>query len=304
MKRISALIRTMRPAQWSKNIVVLAPFIFAIGDRTQQLGLASMWKVLLAAVAFCLLSSSVYIFNDIRDREMDRSHPFKRYRPIPAGELPILTAVVFGLLLAVLSLTTFFRINTGAFIFAASYLAVQCIYIPLLKNVPLLDLLVISIGFVLRATTGAAAAGAAISPWLLLCAFWLALFLVLCKRRHEKTSLDHLRGATRPALAKYDIALLDQLIAVIAAVTIVSYALYTLWPDTVSKFGSRALVLTIPYVVFGIFRYMDLVYRHELGDRPEKVLLTDTPILLNVLLYGLTVVALLICIGPRFSFPF
>jgi len=304
MKRISILIRTMRPAQWSKNIVVLAPFVFAIGDRTQQLELASMWKVLLAAAAFCVLSSSVYIFNDIRDRPMDRSHPLKRHRPIAAGELPVPSAVMFGLLLALLSLIAFFRIDARAFVTASSYLALQCIYTVLLKNVPLIDLLVISIGFVLRAITGAAAAGAAISPWLLLCAFWLALFLVLCKRRHEKTSLEHLEGATRPALTKYDVTLLDQLIAVIAAVTIVSYALYTLWPDTVSKFGSRALVLTVPYVVFGIFRYLDLVYRHDLGDRPEKVLLTDMPILINVLLYGVTVVTLLICLGPRFSCPF
>jgi len=298
------LLRSLRPAQWTKNIVVLAPLIFALGDRTQHLQMTAFWNVLIAATAFCALSGAVYLFNDIRDREMDRRHPVKRLRPIASGRLPVPIAAAAGSLLAAAALGASYAVNTGVLAAALAYLAVQAAYTLLLKQIPLVDLLVISAGFVIRALTGAVASGAAISPWLLLCAFWLALFLVLCKRRHEKINLDHLEGATRPALLKYDVHLLDQLISVMAAVTIVSYSLYTLWPATVAKFGSRALVLTIPFVVFGIFRYLDLVYRHELGDRPEQVLLTDRPLLFDVLLYGVTVVVLLLCSGPRGWCPF
>jgi 4-hydroxybenzoate polyprenyltransferase len=171
----------------------------------------------------------------------------------------------------------------------AAYVMLQAVYSLGLKRVALLDIFVISAGFVLRAVAGALAIEIEISAWLLLCAFLLALFLALCKRRHEKVNLADLDGRQRRSLDHYDARLLDQLIAIISAATVVCYAIYTLAPDTVSKFGTNRLGLTIPFVIFGVFRYLDLVYRHDKGDRPEKILLTDIPILANLVLYGVAV---------------
>jgi len=170
------------------------------------------------------------------------------------------------------------------------YFILQIVYTAGLKKVALVDIFVIAAGFVLRALAGGVVLeGVVISPWLLLCTLLLALFLALCKRRHEKVILSDSGSDTRQSLEKYNQQLLDQLIAIVSAATIVSYSLYTLWPDTVEKFQTSKLGFTIPFVIFGIFRYLDLVYRHEKGDRPEHILLTDIPLLVDLLLYGLTV---------------
>jgi 4-hydroxybenzoate polyprenyltransferase len=185
-------------------------------------------------------------------------------------------------------------IGRELFAVVAGYLALQMVYTYGLKAVVFLDLFIIAAGFVLRALAGAVAIHVTISPWLLLCTLLLALFLALCKRRHEKVVLNDIEGQTRPSLRQYDERLPDQLIAIVGAATVVCYALYTLWPDTVAKFGTHRLGFTIPFVLFGIFRYLDLVYRHEEGGRPEQTLLTDPPLLVNIALYGATVVALLL----------
>jgi len=293
------LIAALRPAQWTKNAVVLAAFIFALGDRTQQVPLTNLWRVIAAAILFCTTSSGIYLINDVRDADLDRAHPIKRLRPVAAGLLPPATAVTFAVLLIAGSMAASLYVNRALTAVLAAYVLLQILYIFAMKNVALVDLLVIAFGFVLRATAGAVAVSVGISPWLLLCTFWLALFLAVCKRRHEKIELNHLPGATRPALEKYDPRLLDQLIAVISAVTVVSYSLYTLWPDTVAKFGTHLLGLTIPFVVFGIFRYLDLVYRHAKGDRPERILLSDGPILVNLFLYGLSILAIVMFLRFR-----
>jgi 4-hydroxybenzoate polyprenyltransferase len=173
----------------------------------------------------------------------------------------------------------------------AAYAAIQLTYTFWLKRVALVDIMVIAAGFVLRAVAGAVAIGLLISPWLLICTFLLALFLAICKRRHERILMDDADGeaTTRESLGEYDQKLLDQLIAIVSSATIVSYAIYTLWPSTVEKFGTPMLALTIPFVVFGMFRYLDLVYRHEKGDRPEKILLSDAPLLIDIALYGAAV---------------
>jgi 4-hydroxybenzoate polyprenyltransferase len=184
-----------------------------------------------------------------------------------------------------------FRLAGGFGETAAAYVLLQFVYSLWLKKAALVDVFVIATGFVLRAVGGGLAAGVAISPWLLLCTFLLALFLALCKRRHEKLLLDSGGPGHRASLEDYDAKGLDQLIAIVAAATIVSYAIYTLWPETVHKFGTARLSLTTPVVIFGIFRYLDLVYRKDGGGRPERLLLTDRPLLVSIALYGLTVLA-------------
>lgn len=286
------LVRALRPSQWTKNAVVLAAFFFALGDHNQTVTGMSLARALAAAAIFCVISSAIYIFNDIRDVEADRVHPAKRFRPIAAGRVPIPLAgfMSVGLLLgggiAAIRLSLPFAVIVGC------YVLLQAAYTLLLKRVALLDTFVIALGFVLRAAAGGIALNVFISPWLLLCAFLLALFLALCKRRHEKITLDTDAEAHRPSLEQYNRHLLDQLIAAVSAAAIVCYSIYTLWPDTIDKFGTPLLSLTIPFVMFGIFRYLDLVYRHDGGGRPEKLLLSDVPLLVDLALYGLCVLAI------------
>lgn len=294
MKPLPPMARALRPKQWTKNAVVLAAFIFALGDRSQAVGAAHLLMSVGAVLLFCAVSSGIYLLNDIRDRALDRAHPTKRFRPIAAGELTPRTAVrtAIGLLAGglLLSLPLSARL-TGVL---ALYILLQLAYNAWLKNVELVDLFVIAGGFVLRALAGAVTIDVHISPWLLLCTLLLALFLALCKRRHEKVVLNDTAAKSRPALMRYNERLLDTLIAMIGAATLICYALYTLWPDTIRKFGTARLGLTIPFVIFGLFRYLDLAYRHDKGDRPEQILLTDAPLLINLFLYGIVVFAVLL----------
>lgn len=289
-----ALWRSLRPAQWTKNGVVLAPFIFAFGDRALTLDWPALGVVLLAALSFCLLASAIYLFNDVRDQAEDRMHPVKKLRPIAAGDLSPRIALGTGALLAVVALGVALAVTPVLAGVLAGYAAMQVVYTLGLKRVALVDVFVIAAGFVLRALAGAVAIAVPISPWLLLCTLLLALFLALCKRRHERVVLNRSAESSRASMRTYDAALLDQLISMVGAATVVCYALYTLWPDTVEKFGTHALGFTIPFVLFGLFRYLDLVYRHEQGGQPERLLLTDKPLLANLGLYGLTVVLVLL----------
>lgn len=291
---VCALWQSLRPAQWTKNGVVLAPFIFAFGDRTLAIGWPALGAVLLAALSFCLLASAIYLFNDVRDRVEDRMHPVKKLRPIAAGDLSRRIALGTGALLAIVAFNVAWAVTPALAGVLAGYAAMQVVYTLGLKRVALVDVFVISAGFVLRALAGAVAIAVPISPWLLLCTLLLALFLALCKRRHERVVLNTSAESTRASMRAYNAALLDQLISMVGAATVVCYALYTLWPDTVEKFGTHALGFTIPFVLFGLFRYLDLVYRHEQGGQPERLLLTDKPLLADLGLYGLTVVLVLL----------
>jgi len=286
------ILRMLRPNQWTKNAVVFAAFFFAFWDRSQNLRfLTGLAAVLPAALLFCLVSSGIYIFNDIIDAAADRLHPTKRFRPIAAGRVAVPTAARLSAVLIIGGLSVGWVFNPSFALTAGSYVALQLLYTLFLKRVALIDVLIIAAGFVLRAVAGAVVLGVQISPWLLLCAFLLALFLALCKRRHEKI-ITNSGPDVRESLAKYDERLLDQLIAIISSATIVCYSIYTLSPSTIEKFKTARLGLTIPFVMFGIFRYLDLVYRHEKGDRPEKILLTDIPILVNLALYVLSAAAI------------
>ena len=286
------LARLLRVKQWTKNAVVFAAFVFALGDRNQNLAAWELWKVCLAALAFSLVSSAVYILNDLRDAPQDRLHPVKRHRPVAAGEVGTRAAIFTALGLLAAGLGGAWRLGTGLLAVVGIYLILQLAYTFGLKKLALVDVVVIALGFVLRALAGAVVIHVLISPWLLLCALLLALFLGLCKRRHEKENLSG--QGTRAALDGYDERLLDLLISMMGASSLVCYSIYTLWPETVAKFGTPWLGATIPFVVFGLFRYMDLVYRQEKGDRPEQILLTDLPLMADVALYGLTVLWILL----------
>ena len=294
--RLPPWLRAMRPNQWTKNLIVLAACGFALGDKQQQLGLHAIFDAAQAVVIFCLISSGIYLINDVRDVELDRVHPTKRFRPVAAGEMSGTVALVLAIVLLVAGLAWSAFIARQLLVIAGSYILMQFVYTLGLKRIALLDVFVIAGGFVLRALAGGAAVQVRLSPWLLLCTMLLALFLALCKRRHEKLMLgraEETNPVTRHSLAQYDERLLDQLIAIVSGATLVTYALYTLWPDTVHKFGTDRLVYTVPFVIFGLFRYLDLVYRHERGDRPEHLLLSDWPLLLDIALYALTAGALL-----------
>lgn len=292
MKTLFTLVRLLRVKQWTKNAVVFAAFVFALGDRNQDLAAWELWKVCLAALAFSLVSSTVYIFNDLRDAPQDRLHPIKKHRPIASGEVAPAPALGVAAILLAAGLGGAWRLDPWLLAVVGSYLVLQTFYTLGLKRIPLVDVVMISIGFVLRALAGAVVVHVPISPWLLLCAMLLALFLGLCKRRHEKVNLAG--TGTRESLDSYDERLLDLLIAMMGAAALVCYSIYTLWPETVAKFGTPWLGATIPFVIFGLFRYMDLVYRQDQGDRPEHILLTDGPLLADVALYGATVLGILL----------
>ena len=250
---------------------------------------------MLALVLFCMTSGAVYIMNDLHDAEEDRVHPEKRNRPIASGSLPGKLAVVecFLLLFTALGLSTL--LGSRFAICLAGYFLMQTLYTYVLKDKVLVDVFVIALGFVIRVLAGTLAAGVHASSWLLGCTFMAALFLILCKRYEEKISLGDAAGAHRKVLAKYDPAFLTHLITATSACTIICYALYTLAPATVEKFGTERLVVTVPFVVFGIFRYMYLVFSCGQGGRPEQTLTRDIPTIINMLLYAA------VCVGVMFT---
>ena len=263
----------LRPRQWLKNLLVFAGLVFA-----GKLGDAGRWLEAVAAFgAYCAVSSAAYLVNDLRDREDDRMHPVKRARPIARGELSPRRAVVLaaGLAAAALALAGVLGLVSVAFLLA--FAGLQAAYSFSLKHVVLLDVLVIGSLFVIRAAAGAAAVDVRISPWLLLCTALLALFLALAKRRGELVLVGAQHTPGRPVLEGYSLELVDQLVAIVAASTVIAYSLYTL-----TARDSKALLATVPFVIFGLFRYLLLVHRDDIGEEPEQVLLTDVPIMLAV----------------------
>ncbi len=287
MNRPQDILQALRPNQWTKNLVVFAAFFFALGDKNLTFPLSSFYQILLAFLFFCMVSSGIYIINDLRDLEADKVHPTKKYRALAAGRVSVPLSIGVALFLLVAGLVGALWTSRPFALIVGLYIGIQIIYTFWLKQIALIDVFIIALGFVLRAAGGGVAMPVPIpiSPWLLVCAFLLALFLALCKRRHEKLSLEGSAGAHRLSLDSYDTKLLDQLIAIVSATTIVSYAIYTLSPETAHKFGTSLLAITIPFVMFGIFRYLDLVYRKEGGGRPEKTLLTDIVLLVNIGLF-------------------
>lgn len=283
------IVTLLRPTQWVKNAFVLAPLVFAqrFFDAVEFAHAGT------AVFSFCCASSAAYVFNDIVDRHRDRLHPLKRDRPIAAGRVSARTAAFVGILslsLATLSATALSESFAGVI---GVFCLLQILYSTVLKNVVILDSVSIALGFVLRAAGGVVAVGAAMSPWLLVCTFLLALFLALGKRRHESTLLGDDAGAHRDVLGRYTLRLLDQFIAISAVSVMIIYALYCLSPEVAAKLGTEYLYATIPFVVFGVFRYLFLVYGREEGGSPTDVLLGDIPLQLGILGWITTVFVLL-----------
>jgi 4-hydroxybenzoate polyprenyltransferase len=279
------VLLSLRPAQWSKNLLVFAGLLF--GRRL--LDPAAVLDAGLAFVVFCGLSGAVYLVNDIADREADQRHPLKAQRPIASGALSVSTATAVALGLGVVCLAVSYVVGPAFSGVATAYLALQILYSFVLKDIVIIDVLTIAIGFVLRAVGGAVAVRVEISYWLLVCTILLALFIALAKRRHEIVLLSAGAASHRAILGEYSPYLLDQMIGVVTASTLISYVFYTISPETQAKFGTTWLGLTIPFPLYGIFRYLYLVHQREGGGSPADLLLTDRPLLACVALWALTV---------------
>ena len=275
------IFKTMRPRQWTKNLLVFAALIFS--QNLSNLPMVS--DATIAFIIFCLLSGSVYTLNDLLDVKQDRTHPKKSQRPLASGKLQPPIAIVSGIILVLLSLGNAFWLNTNFGFIALGYFILQIAYSTALKHIVILDVLAVSIGFVLRAIAGAEVINVPISSWLLVCTILLALFLSLGKRRHEIILLEDNAADHRKILFEYSPALLDQMISVVTASTVVAYALYTMSAETINKFQTDNLKFTIPFVLYGIFRYLYLIHQKSEGGSPEKILLNDRPLLINIILY-------------------
>jgi 4-hydroxybenzoate polyprenyltransferase len=274
----------LRPRQWTKNLLLFAGIIFAA-----KLGDVSRWGEAAAAfAAYCAASSASYLVNDVRDAPHDRLHPVKRSRPIARGELTPRLAEVLAALLIFCAVLLVAPLGIASILFLCTFFALQAAYTLTLKHVVLLDVMTIGGLFVVRAAAGAAAVEVRISPWLLLCTALLALFLALAKRRGELVLVGAEATPGRPVLEGYSLALVDQLVTVVAASTVISYCLYTF-----TARGSKAMMVTIPFVVFGVFRYLLLMHRRDLGEEPEEVLLRDAPILACIAGWAVTAAVIL-----------
>ncbi len=281
----------LRPRQWTKNLLLFAGVIFA-----RELGnTLCVRRAVLGALVFCFSSGVIYVFNDIADRELDRCHPRKKNRPIASGRLPVDQAVKLGGGLFVICLLAAWALGPMFLAGVSVFFLWNLLYTGWLKRVPILDVSGIGMSFVIRATAGVlvllpACPSVRISPWLLLCTFFLSLFLGFCKRRDEFLKVGDQRGLTRPVLRGYSEPVLNSMIGVSFALTLMMYGLYTVWPDTIAQFGTKNLVFTIPFVLAGMGRYLFLVYQEDLGGKPHEILLND--LFLQTLVVGWIIAAI------------
>jgi 4-hydroxybenzoate polyprenyltransferase len=278
-RALAAALAAMRPRQWTKNLLLFGGILFAA-----KIGDAVRWLEAIAAFGvYCAASSAAYLVNDVRDREADRAHPIKRCRPVARGEISVRAALVLAGSLFLAAVAVAILLGPPSLGLLAAFAALQAAYTLRLKHVVLIDVFGIAALFVIRAAAGAEAVDVPISPWLFLCTGLLALFLALGKRRGELVLVHAQETPGRRVLDGYTLPVIDQFVSIIAAATIVAYALYTF-----TARDSHALMITIPYVVFGIFRYVLLLNRQEIGEEPDQVLVTDLPILGCVAAWALT----------------
>lgn len=274
------LFKELRPKQWTKNLVIFAAWLFSY----KKLSWSMLYQTLLGFFLFCLISGSVYILNDFLDREKDRNHPDKKYRPIASRELNPYIALTFCGLIVIMVTYLAFALNLYFGLLIIAYFLLNLAYSFQLKHVVILDVMVISLGFVLRAVGGGLIVGVPFTPWFLLCISLLALFLALSKRRHEMVLLQNEMGSHRKVLEHYSIELLDQLISIVTTATILCYSIFTF-----TSGHSIYLMASIPFVIYGIFRYLYLIHMEDAGEKPEQVLLHDKHIIITVILYTFTV---------------
>ena len=274
----------LRPKQWTKNLLLFAGLIFSMN----LFQITLLYQSLIAFISFCLLSSCVYIINDIVDIEEDKRHPKKQYRPLAAGRLGLRQAIAVFTILLILSLYLAWSVNTLFLILGIAYFALCIAYSLWLKYMVILDVFAIALGFLLRAVAGGVAINVEISPWFLVCTLLLSLFLALTKRRQESINLENNGTLHRKVLEHYPIQYLDQLISIVTAATILAYSLYTFTAS-----NSNLFMLTIPFVIYGIFRYLYLVHKEQLGENPEEILLQDKPTIINISLWVLLSIVIL-----------
>ncbi len=287
MNIILLFIKELRPKQWTKNLLVFAALIFTIPDITINM----IYAALAGFILFSFVSGAVYILNDLVDLELDRQHPVKNSRPMASGNLPPAIAVTAGSILLLVSLVISYYLNTWFGLILTIYFVLNVAYSFYLKNVVIIDVMVIATGFVLRAAGGAYIIDVPITPWFIICTMLLALFLAISKRRHELTLVEQDEGTEgdyRAVLDSYSTKLLDEMNSIVTTATIISYALFTF-----TSGRTLNLMWTIPLVIYGIFRYLYLIHIENKGDQPDEILLQDKPILITVLLYTVLLVVIL-----------
>jgi 4-hydroxybenzoate polyprenyltransferase len=284
---LKALIKTMRPRQWTKNGFVFFGLIF---DK-QLFMLEPFLRTLAGFFLFCLISSAVYLFNDIADVEADRNHPEKKFRPIASGKLPVRVAVIVALLLTFIAMPLGYLLSPIFALILSSYLIINLLYSRWLKHVSILDVLIVSSGFVLRVGAGVELITVErFSPWLYMITVLFSLYIGLGKRRAEMNLLAQGASAHRKVFEGYTLPLLDQYITIVSGMTIVAYSLYTFSAPNLPE--NHTMMLTIPFVVYGIFRYLQLIQTGHAAGSPDEVALKDRPLQITVLLWGLTVIAI------------
>ncbi|HAF48000.1 MAG TPA: decaprenyl-phosphate phosphoribosyltransferase [Anaerolineaceae bacterium] len=288
LDKIKLIIKTMRPRQWPKNLFVLAGLIF----DGQLTNFPSLWVTLMAFVLFCLASSLIYIINDLTDIETDRLHPFKRNRPLASGQLSQRTAIIATIVLFVFTFPSAFILNINFGLIITGYFLLMLAYSFWLKHIPIVDVMIIAAGFVLRVAAGVIViVTTEFSPWLFVATTFLALFIALGKRRAEIDLLEGAADSHRQVLKGYSLELLDQLLTIVLASTLMTYCLYT-FSSPITP-GNHVMMLTIPFVIYGLFRYLYLIRMEHIGGAPEEIVLTDLPMQIAVGLWGLTIVIIL-----------
>lgn len=288
---IAGLVSLIRPAHWVKNLILFAAVLFSPARVVLQ-NPDVLVAIFQGFLCFCLISGGVYALNDLADLKADRQHPTKRHRPLASGRVPATMAWITGIAFTLGGVVWAFFVATGFGWITAAYLATNVVYSLGLKKAVILDVLLLSLGFVYRAMGGVAIVSQFItefylSYWLILCTFLLSLFLALAKRRHEMATLGDAAAAHRASLAGYSLKMIDQMLAALAAATIVSYSLYTISDDTLRHYGTRDLFWTLPFVVYGLFRYLYLIYNRAEGGDPTRLLVRDRATLINVVLWAL-----------------
>ena len=283
------MIRAMRAYQWTKNFLIFAALIFA----KEAFEFDKVALVLQAFAAFCMAASATYLFNDLMDIEKDRQHPKKRHRPIASGALSPGTAWMMIVLLFTASVVLAYTIRWQFLLATLGYIVLTLSYTLVFKNLIILDVLMLAMGFVVRALAGAVALDVKISPWLVVCTLFLALFLGLSKRRHEVVLLEEGASSHRAVLYHYSVHYLDQLILIAAGGTIITYTIYTCAPDVIERLHTDKLYITLPFVIYGLFRYLFIVHHKTGGGDPSATLIKDWPLGLTVVLWGLTCAALI-----------
>ncbi|HEY7321690.1 MAG TPA: decaprenyl-phosphate phosphoribosyltransferase [Candidatus Binatia bacterium] len=275
--------RSARPGEWIKNAALFAAIFYSKNLLNPEL----LWKSAIAFVLFCVASGGVYLINDICDRERDKSHPQKSARPIASGALPVAVAVPAAICLLAGAIVGALLFDLPFGIATLGYVVLNIAYSNWLKHMVILDVFSIAAGFVLRVVAGAVVINVEMSHWLLICTMLLALFLGFSKRRYELVALANDATFHRRVLAEYNPTFLDMMIGIVTSATVIGYALYTISNETIQRFHTDQLVLTLPFVLYGVFRYLYLVYHKNHGGDPSRALLTDAPLLANIVLWGL-----------------